>query len=300
MEENKEHIIAKWLEGSISDESLNHQYDAKMSGDLKMIKDVADQLEVPEIDSQALLGKIKRDLNIQSDTKNIRSLRYWMSGIAALLIAVLAYTALLDDVIRVENDTLSHVSHTLPDGSIIRLNANTQIQYDADFKSNRKLNLSGEAFFEVKKGATFVVQTDNGTVTVLGTSFNVFSRNNHFNVACKTGRVRVDTERDYILNPGETVVSTKNVTTVQGKVKIEQIGAWINGESIFSSSPMDEVILALEAQYNVKVKGQLSDGNEKFTGSFVHDDIDKALRMVFLPMGISYELDQKKTSITIQ
>jgi len=41
VKENKEHIIAKWLEGNISDVELNTQYDADMNDDLKLIIDTA-------------------------------------------------------------------------------------------------------------------------------------------------------------------------------------------------------------------------------------------------------------------
>lgn len=299
MEVNKEHIIAQWIEGSISDEHLDNQYDVELSGDLGKIRDIADRLEVPEIDSKALLGKIKADISA-SKTNKVLTLKYWISGIAAILIGVLAYTALLDDGIYVVNDTLAFVTHNLPDGSTIKLNANSHIEYDSDFINNRKLDLVGEAFFEVEKGKSFVVHTDNGDVTVLGTSFNVFSRGNSINVACKTGKVMVKSDVEYILSPGDNIVSIDRKQTTKGEVNIDEIGAWQLGESKFESSPLNQVILALEAQYNVEVRGTFTDGNQKFTGSFVHNDLDKAVRMVFLPMGISYELDQKSKTIIIQ
>lgn len=299
MEENKEHIIAQWLEGAVSDESLNSHYDVKMSSDLSRIRDAADQLVVPEVDSRVLLEKIRAEVARPKPAK-VRSLKYWMSAVAALFIALLAYTALLDEGVQVDNDTLQYVTHSLPDGSIIKLNANSKIDYDSDFIQNRKLNLLGEAFFEVKKGETFVVQTNNGDITVLGTSFNVFSRENSFNVACKTGKVKVSTDKEYILNPGDNVVLLDGTILKEGQIDIQQIGTWQQGESKFISSPFSEVILAMEAQYDVEVHGQNMDGNQKFTGSFVHNDLDKAARMVFLPMGVSYELDKKNKVIIIQ
>ena len=67
----------------------------------------------------------------------------------------------------------------LPDGSAVTLNANSKLQYYTH--SARKVWLEGEAFFEVKKipetAEPFQVVTNDLTITVLGTTFNVNSRN---------------------------------------------------------------------------------------------------------------------------
>lgn len=299
MEENKEHIVAKWLEGSVSNEHLDSYYDEHLSRDLTIIRDTIDVMTIPEIDSEALLGRIQSGLESKKPSK-VYALKYWIGGIAAILLTVLAYTAVLEDSIQVNNETLAYSTHQLPDGSTVRLNANSQIEYGKDFGDDRILTLKGEAFFEVMKGKSFEVHTDNGVVSVLGTSFNVFSRKNSFSVACKTGKVKVIADQDFILTPGENVNIYNRNSALEGQIIIEDIGSWQHGESKFKSTPFHEVVLALEAQYNIKVEGSLLDGAQKFSGSFVHYDLDKALRMVFLPMGISYEYDKKNKIITIQ
>ena len=299
VEENKEYIIAKWLEGSVTDTELNAQYDTDMSQDLKLINDATDTLDIPSFDTQALLSKIKADIHSSKPAK-VSYLKYWVSGIAAILIGVLAFTAVMNQSIVVNNNTLTYTTHILPDGSTVHLNANSNIEYNEDFTKNRNISLDGEAFFEVQKGETFTVHTNNGKVTVLGTSFNVFSRESNFNVACKTGKVKVTTQKETILNPGDQILSIKDQILEASTTDIKQIASWRNGESIFKSSPISEVILAITAQYNYELKGDPLDLTQRFTGSFIHDDIDKALRMVFLPMGISYKLDTQNKIILIQ
>ena len=65
---------------------------------------------------------------------------------------------------------------TLPDGTTVKLNANTRIEYPQHFSAGtREVRLSGEAFFEVTKDTLhpFRIETINAAVEVLGTSFNV-------------------------------------------------------------------------------------------------------------------------------
>ncbi len=103
-----------------------------------------------------------------------------------LLIGVgLGYIGLLaNDAIRkgflsgwVENHTPQgkRSRMVLADGSIVHLNAGSTIRYPASFDRKREVYLSGEAFFEVVKNPSrpFLIHLDNGTVKVLGTSFNV-------------------------------------------------------------------------------------------------------------------------------
>jgi len=65
---------------------------------------------------------------------------------------------------------------TLPDGTIVKLNAGTVLTYPTIFaKDKREVTLVGEAYFEVakRKDHPFVVQTKNQQVQVLGTHFNI-------------------------------------------------------------------------------------------------------------------------------
>ena len=79
----------------------------------------------------------------------------------------------------------------LPDGSLAILNSESSLIIDeGSFESeNREVELVGEAWFEVKKGSSFSVKASNGLVKVLGTSFNVYSREDEFEVICAEGKV---------------------------------------------------------------------------------------------------------------
>ncbi len=73
----------------------------------------------------------------------------------------------------------------LPDASKITLQKNTRVGYKKySWPFNREVTLEGEAFFEVAKGETFTVTTSNGSVKVLGTSFNVNTKNDLLLISC--------------------------------------------------------------------------------------------------------------------
>lgn len=122
----------------------------------------------------------------------------WAVRIAAVLILLLGIGWGIRSIIntRVEKieTAFSQRQITLPDGSIAYLNSNSYLTYPKVFgKQNRKVTLSGEAFFKVAKNPLkpFIVETQSARIKVLGTSFNVLAPkgNNRVEVLVKTGIV---------------------------------------------------------------------------------------------------------------
>lgn len=85
------------------------------------------------------------------------------------------------------------ITSTLPDGSKVWLNTNSQISYSPTFKKDRKLTLQGEAYFIVThdKQHPFTVLTKRINTEVLGTSFNVKEQNSDVIVTVATGKVKM-------------------------------------------------------------------------------------------------------------
>lgn len=101
------------------------------------------------------------------------------------------------------------IKEMLPDGSAITLNKNSVISYITDFKDQRTVRLKqGDVFFNVAhdKSHPFVIEIDQLSVTVLGTSFNVRYVNKEIEVIVETGIVKVASGNDVIeLRKGEKV-----------------------------------------------------------------------------------------------
>jgi len=144
-----------------------------------------------------------------------------------------------------------------------------------------------EAFFKVKEGEKFSVVTKDGSVDVLGTSFNVKSRFRLFMVSCYTGKVRVWTEyEETVLTPGMEckLLENKFINTTNNL----ETPLWLSGESRFDNTPILTVIEELEMIYDISIVDKRINANLKFTGWVPHNDLDAAAKIVFEPLNISF------------
>lgn len=184
-----------------------------------------------------------------------------------------------------------HTEYQLPDGSHVTMNAESKIVFKKNsFTNERMLTLEGEAFFSVKKGKSFVVNTKFADVKVLGTSFNVFARDNAFKVSCLTGRVAVSSgENEVIITPGESAAFTNGQLTKFEDKNIKTIANWRIGEFNYENAPLSSVLSEIERQFNVKF--ETANMPEKyFTGSFTNKNLVNALDIVCIPLGLTYEI----------
>lgn len=180
---------------------------------------------------------------------------------------------------------------TLPDGTTVQLNAASLVGYtESDWPDDREVYLQGEAYFKAAKGKTFTVLTDQGKVQVVGTMFNVFAREQQLEVKCTEGIVQVfnpkETEK-VLLKAGEQVSVTNG--RMQKRAGIDFTPKWFKGESVFKSAPRSRVFREIERQFNVTVVVEDWKGSP-FSGKFVNNDLEKALKMVAVPMGLKYEI----------
>jgi ferric-dicitrate binding protein FerR (iron transport regulator) len=131
----------------------------------------------------------------------------------------------------------------LPDGSTIRLQAGTTLQYDPSFEKRHVLITQGEAYFSISpdEKRTFIVQLPRSTVTVLGTSFNVKASGTTEEVDVEEGKVRLTTHTD-------TLILTKGVAaqvTVAGKLLQPRLS--------FTNEDAGTVATALSEYYQVNI-----------------------------------------------
>lgn len=179
----------------------------------------------------------------------------------------------------------------LPDASSVTLNAASELSYNKKhWDRNREVNLDGEAYFKVAKGEVFDVITEDGVVTVVGTQFNVKQRNDYFEVYCYEGVVRVTTP-----NEVKELKAGDGYQLFRGKSSLRtvtyQAPQWIKEISDFRAVPFREVIAELERQYDVTVRYDGVDPDRLFTGGFVHNSLDNALRSITEPQELTYTLE---------
>ncbi|WP_268224685.1 FecR family protein [Sinomicrobium oceani] len=193
---------------------------------------------------------------------------------------------------------------TLPDGTVVRLNSDSELVFPDRFSGNtRTVALKGEAFFEVTKDKEhpFLVKTGELTTQVLGTSFNVKAYREEVEVSVATGLVEVrkgagDHQREeknhVLLHPSQQAIYRKGdpgFTT--RKVDLDSIGVWKEGILSFRQTPLDEAAGMLERWYGVKVI--LKNPELKacvITGDHKNQGLASVLHSFKYTLGISYEI----------
>tara|TARA_R100001369_G_C3314221_1_gene167824 strand:- start:967 stop:1875 length:909 start_codon:yes stop_codon:yes gene_type:complete len=202
----------------------------------------------------------------------------------------LYFTVFSKNLVEVRTLLSEKTTVSLPDLSQVTLNADSEITYDAKaWDSKRRLNLNGEGYFKVAKGKAFDVITKSGTVTVVGTEFNVKARNNYFEVICYEGIVKVTSDSiSRQLLAGETF-RILNKRFSEGKIADSE-PKWTKNRSSFKSIPFSEVIEELERQYTIKAAFKYTDTTRLFSGGFVHDNLENALISITQPMNLTFEI----------
>jgi transmembrane sensor len=151
----------------------------------------------------------------------------------------------------------------LPDGSKVWLNSASSLKYPIIFQSkNRLVELSGEAYFDIKqnKKLPFVVKTQKAEVLVLGTEFNInsYSDEPEFSATLINGSVKVSSGNDNkIIVPGQQVEISNlipNILTINKDVDINRVIAWQKGIFKFSNISIEAVARQLTRWYDVEVK----------------------------------------------
>ncbi len=240
----------------------------------------------------SLLNKIE-----QSSPVKTFSLKRFMQAAAAIVILLLSIYSvnsyLSNKVIKTQFAEQTEI--TLPDGTEVTLNAGSKLAWnDKQFTKKRQLTLNGEAYFNVKKGDEFIIKTKLGTVEILGTQLNIFSRNNTFWVSCVSGKVSVTANNAHkIILPGELVKLTPNGLIKTRKNNIEQTISWKQGVFYFEDKPLISIFAELERQFDVSIQYENLE-DRLITVSFSNKKLNEALDIVCIPMGLNYEVDNNQ------
>lgn len=287
---DKEILIQKWLLGELSDEeskAFNSLDDASF---YKRIVSNAENFKASNFSVIDDFDTFKEQI-ITPKTK-VRKLNWVrpMLRIASVAIVIfgLYYLFMFNNMTEVQTLVAEKTNIQLPDESQIVLNALSQVSFNENkWDENRKIKLEGEAFFDVAKGSKFDVVTPTGTVSVLGTEFNVKQRDALFEVACFEGTVQV-VANGYtkILHQGDNIrffggeVANGNQDYNEPK--------WTKNMSYFERIPVSEVFDELQRQYDISISIDNVNDQELFTGGFTHDNLKNALIGISEPMGIEF------------
>lgn len=219
----------------------------------------------------------------------------------------------------------------LPDGTEVKLNAGSIIKYRSDFNtSNRELDLTGEAYFNVAKNEKIPLIVSAGSINVkaVGTEFNIKAYNEEGTIETTLITGKVEITRDGPIEEGDKFVdlvpnqkaifikdedsfilekivyrdsiSAPPVKTIyeniliSPKVNVEQVVAWTQGKLILRGENLDNLCVELERKYDVKIVFINEEIKKyRFSGILLDETLEQVLSVIKLTSPISYSLDGK-------
>lgn len=198
---------------------------------------------------------------------------------------------------------------TLPDSTKVWLNAHSKLVYPLSFqKDTRSVELSGEAYFEVRRNekVPFVVKTSKVDVKVLGTEFNVsaYEEEADFEVALLKGRVLLESSRlrePHSMKPGE-MVYFKDGQYYSGLIQNLDYFKWKEGLICFQNEPISDIMDKLSLYFDVKIQHQNQAFlKERYTGKFrSKDGVEQVLKVLQMEHHFRYVKDNEQNVITIK
>lgn len=204
---------------------------------------------------------------IDSHTGRTVHMQWWHKAVAAAAIIVIIGCAAIWSFSRsTATQTYlcsapagSKTQVTLPDGSKVWLNGGSSLAYTNQFNNdNRRVELHGEAYFEVQKhqGKPFTVHTQGYDVTVKGTKFNVSAYDNDpiSTTTLMEGKVELsDGKQNLSLAPGDAVQLDKATGQLQRYATDGFADGWRSGRLMYPDITLEQFGRVLSRQYNVNV-----------------------------------------------
>ena len=235
-------------------------------------------------------NKIDNATTEKGKIRPFRSIFLYAASAAAVLIFLVI--GLLPQVETFKTDNGEITSLTLPDNSQVTLNAGSKVVYSGNrFNTRRKIQLTGEAYFKVTKGNTFSVVTTEGIVTVLGTTFNVRSRDEKLSVFCYTGKVKVSDQFKavYLTKGKKTAKLPGEILQDAQPTDINEGLQWRSGLFYFQNTSLKEVLAELSRQYDAVIHLPESEEKRVITTSFDNKNIESALFNILWPLNLKAE-----------
>lgn len=291
---DEDYKLAKWLNNELTAEELA---EFKKSPDFALyekIKENSARLKTPAFDQDKMLSKV---VAAKKETKVVKLQQNWFAPIAAVLVIAFGLSFFIVNNFKEKYyGTKLTQTVSLPDNSEVIVNKNSYIEYKTFFwKNNRAIDLKGEAYFKVAKGKTFEVNTNLGKVTVLGTQFNVNSKDNTFEVTCYEGKVKVNYKNHELILTKGMLVTFENDSKKEGKTTLS-MPKWASYEEemSFTNQNLKTIIADIEKTYNVNIKTNTIATEQLFTGKLPRNNLDVALQII----ASTYHLQIKKSNET--
>ncbi len=326
MKEQLQHLIKRYSEGKLNlkeqidlseqltdpenhlaEEVLNNDWNSQL--DSKIISDK---------DFNPILDRVHHHIRLHEGDKPIRII--WLQGfqrVAAILIIPLMLSFLAYFYFQ-SKPSVGPISYAeiqcpmgvrtkfqLPDGSTGYLNSGSRLKYPVSFATERKVQLVGEAFFDVihNEKLPFHVNTKNLDIKVLGTTFNVIANEDEQTeeIVLQTGKVDVSSksgDQMAVLKPNEQLtLDIEKQTVNKNDVEASQYTSWKEGKLVFRNENMQQVARRLSRWYNAEViiDDRMLD-TYTFHATFADEPLDEVLKLLSMTTPLSFEEEKRESN----
>ncbi|MEM1406583.1 MAG: FecR domain-containing protein [Bacteroidota bacterium] len=193
----------------------------------------------------------------------------------------------------------------LSDGSTIRMNYETEIRVPEKFEGKERIvYLTGHAHFNVARDTErpFVIYTDDSKTQVLGTSFDINTKEEETEIIVTSGKVAFS-EKDKQENQVTLTLNDRAVLSTGKEIKTDKVDAltltaWKDNRLVLKDKTLKEIVSVLEPWFDVQVtveNQQLLD--DRFNLSLNNPPLTEALERLTFMGSFDYEIDGKKVII---
>lgn len=256
---------------------------------------------------QSIHGKMKATPENGTKTRELKSAKnYWLRIAAGILIIVGISTLFYitrkpsaPEMLTLKSAEVS-MSNTLADNSEIVLNKNTTITYSKDFgKKNRKLKLTGEAYFKVehKDDLPFIVEAGGVFIKDIGTTFNIkaYPKSENVEIFVESGVVEFYSTNNpgLVLSEGESAVYNKadsTFTLIQKSA--ENLLAYKTRIFRFNNTQLIDVVTQLNSVYNSEIRILNQNISScRITVNFEDENIENIVQVISETLGLQVVVD---------
>ncbi len=318
MNQEPYYIINKFISGErLTEEEFS--FLNNLLNNLHRQKELTKMLEMKWIQSEPL--EVKLQFEQIKDKIRVSSFKVKMNRLFIVLgkaAAVLLIPLLASVLYYFTNQSISHEMLTLytekgeisnvilPDGSKVWLNVDSKLSYPVSYGiKSRKLELKGEAYFEVAKNEKIPLEVSSGNLITkaLGTQFviSAYPESSSIKSSLIEGSVEVNFgNNSRIIEPGQQVLLDKNserfvINTFNEDYEL----GWKNDQLVFQLTPFDDVITKLEKWYNINI--EFNPALFKFETLTVrfekHETLEQVLRVFSKANGFNYLVEGKNIKI---
>lgn len=263
------------------------------------------EAEYPEKEDE-VWSRIEQNIEKHKKDQTRTSIRRWKySAVAAAVLCLLSVGMQLfqrqdkPTLEFVSNNTNGNLTYILPDQSSVVLRPNAQLSYVKEQKGSRSITFVGEGFFNVttNKEIPFIVKTNTGEVTVLGTQFNLRANASEgiSEVVLAEGRVRYTNlaNEQVELTPNERlIVDASTQSMVKTTVDAQFYSGWKDEYLQFNDETLLDIMTNIARIHHVSI--QIEDpklATTKFSGKLNNlYSIEKILKDIELITPIKYTL----------